>query len=99
MIEGFLLPEAPLFVSTNSTRISPRQVQRDFKKWLKESGVQSNLSPHALRHTVDSGFLRRFKNAKLVQRFLGHSDVATTLKYYVDVFPEDLEEAEMLTQK
>jgi integrase/recombinase XerD len=82
-----------LFVSTNSTRISPRQVQRDFKRWLRESGVESNLSAHALRHTVGARLLKRFKNAKLVQRYLGHSDVATTLRYYVDVFPEDLEEA------
>ncbi len=40
-----LLPEAPLFVSRNSARISPRQVQRDFKKWVKESGIESDLSP------------------------------------------------------
>ena len=95
-----LLPEAPLFVSRNSARISPRQVQRDFKKWVKESGIESNLSPHALRHTVGTRLLKEFKNAKLVQRYLGHSDVATTLRYYVDVFPEDLEEAaEMLAEK
>ncbi len=95
-----LLPGAPLFVSRNSARISPRQVQRDFKKWIKESGIESNLSPHALRHTVGTRLLKEFKNAKLVQRYLGHSDVATTLRYYVDVFPEDLEEAaEMLAQK
>ncbi len=95
-----LLPEAPLFVSRNSARISPRQVQRDFKKWVKESGIESNLSPHSLRHTVGTRLLKEFKNAKLVQRYLGHSDVATTLRYYVDVFPEDLEEAaEMLAQK
>jgi len=92
-----LLPGAPLFVSRNSARLSPRQVQRDFKKWVKESGIESNLSPHALRHTVGTRLLKEFKNAKLVQRYLGHSDVATTLRYYVDVFPEDLEEAaEML---
>ena len=109
-----LLPGAPLFVSRNSARISPRQVQRDFKKWVKESGIESNLSPHALRHTVGTRLLKEFnrpegrglasnsqsQNAKLVQRYLGHSDVATTLRYYVDVFPEDLEEAaEMLAQK
>jgi len=88
-----LLPGAPLFVSRNSTRISPRQVQRDFKKWVKESGIESNLSPHALRHTVGTRLLKTFKNPKLVQRYLGHSDVATTLRYYVDIFPEDLEEA------
>jgi len=95
-----LLSEAPLFVSRNSTRISPRQVQRDFKKWVKESGIESNLSPHSLRHTVGTRLLKEFKNAKLVQRYLGHSDVATTLRYYVDVFPEDLEEAaEMLAKR
>jgi integrase/recombinase XerC len=94
-----LAPEAPLFVSRNTARISPRQVQRDFKKWVKESGIESNLSPHALRHTVGTRLLKEFKNAKLVQRYLGHSDVATTLRYYVDVFPEDLEEAaEMLAK-
>ena len=95
-----LLPEAPIFVSRNSARISPRQVQRDFKKWVKESGIESDLSPHSLRHTVGTRLMKEFKNAKLVQRYLGHSDVATTLRYYVDVFPEDLEEAaEMLAEK
>jgi integrase len=95
-----LLPGAPLFISRNSARISPRQVQRDFKKWVKESGIESDLSPHALRHTVGTRLLKEFKNAKLVQRYLGHSDVATTLRYYVDIFPEDLEEAaEMLAQR
>ena len=95
-----LAPEAPLFVSRNSARISPRQVQRDFKMWVKESGIETDLTPHALRHTVGTRLLKEFKNAKLVQRYLGHSDVATTLRYYVDVFPEDLEEAaEMLAKR
>jgi len=95
-----LAPEAPLFVSRNTTRISPRQVQRDFKKWIRESGIETDLTPHALRHTVGTRLLKEFKNAKLVQRYLGHSDVTTTLRYYVDVFPEDLEEAaEMLAEK
>jgi len=35
-----------------------------------------------------------------VQRYLGHSDVATTFRYYMNVFPEDLEEgAEMSAEK
>ncbi len=63
------------------------------------SGIESDLSPHASRHTVGTRLLKRFKNAKLVRRYLGHLNVATTLRCYVDVFPEDLEEtAEMLTQ-
>ena len=88
-----LAPEAPLFVSRNNGRISARQIQRDFKKWLRESGIETTLTPHSLRHTVGTRLLKNSKNAKLVQRYLGHSDVTTTLRYYVDVFPEDLEEA------
>ena len=35
-----------------------------------------------------------------IGKAIGHSDVATTLRYYVDVFPEDLEEAaEMLAER
>lgn len=86
-------PEAPLFVSREGKRLSSRQVQREFKKWMKEAGVDGRLTPHALRHTAATKLLRRTGNAKLVQRYLGHSDVATTLRFYVDVFPEDLERA------
>jgi len=88
-----LEPAAALFVSRQRTRLSSRQVQRDFKKWLKEAGIEGNLTPHALRHTAATKLMKRTGNAKLVQRYLGHSDVATTLRFYVDVFPEDLERA------
>ena len=88
-----ILPDAPLFVSQKGSRLSPRQVQREFKVWLKSSEIESPLTPHALRHTVGTRLLKTFRNPKLVQRYLGHSDVTTTLKYYIDVFPEDLEAA------
>jgi len=84
---------APLFVSRESARLSCRQAQRDFKKWIKESGIEGVFTPHALRHTAATKLMKRTGNAKLVQRYLGHSDVATTLRFYVDVFPEDLKRA------
>ena len=47
--------------------------------------ICSNKAPHS---TV----------AKVID--LGHSDVVETLRYYMDVFPEDLEEAaEMLAER
>ena len=95
-----LAPAAPLFVSRESARLSCRQAQRDFKKWLKEAGIEGEFTPHALRHTAATKLLKRTGNAKLVQRYLGHSDVATTLRFYVDVFPEDLKRAaELLSEK
>ncbi|MEK7211571.1 MAG: tyrosine-type recombinase/integrase [Patescibacteria group bacterium] len=88
-----LAPDAPLFASRERGRLSSRQAQRDFKKWLNEAGLESSFTPHALRHTAATKLLKRTGNAKLVQRYLGHSDVATTLRFYVDVFPEDLKRA------
>lgn len=88
-----LAPAAPLFVSRESARLSCRQAQREFKKWIKESGIEGVFTPHALRHTAATKLMKRTGNAKLVQRYLGHSDVATTLRFYVDVFPEDLKRA------
>jgi len=88
-----LAPDAPLIVSRHGRRLSGRQVQRDLKRWLKEAGVEGNFTPHALRHTAGTRLLKKTRNHKLVQKYLGHSDVATTLRFYVDVFPEDLENA------
>ncbi|MBI4657128.1 MAG: tyrosine-type recombinase/integrase, partial [Elusimicrobia bacterium] len=68
-----IVPDAPLFVSRESGRLSARQAQRDFKKWLKEASIKGNFTPHALRHTAATNLLRRTGNAKLVQRYLGHS--------------------------
>jgi site-specific recombinase XerD len=94
-----LTPEAPLFVSREGGRLSARQAQRDFKKWVNQAGIESRLTPHALRHTAATKLMRRTGNAKLVQKYLGHSDVATTLRFYVDVFPEDLKNAaELLSE-
>lgn len=88
-----LAPDAPLFASREHSRLSSRQAQRDFKKWLGVAGIEGSFTPHTLRHTAATNLLRRTGNAKLVQRYLGHSDVATTLRFYVDVFPEDLKRA------
>lgn len=91
--------DAPLFLSREGGRLSARQAQRDFKKWVTLAGIESQLTPHALRHTAATKLMRRTGNAKLVQKYLGHSDVATTLRFYVDVFPEDLKDAaELLSE-
>jgi site-specific recombinase XerC len=83
-----LAPEAPLFVSRNSARISSRQVQRDFKMWVRESGIETDLTPHALRHTVGTRLLKKYKNAKLVQRYLGSaekSDYNLIYRWYLNI--------------
>ncbi len=76
-----LEPEAPLFLSRNDRRISPRQVQRDLMRWIQEAGIEGHYSPHALRHTVGTELMRKTGNIRLVQDFLGHADISTTQVY------------------
>jgi integrase len=48
---------------------------------------------HDLRHTAGMRTLRTTGNLKTTQRLLGHSDVATTSKFYVDASMEDVRSA------
>lgn len=90
-----LTPNSPLFMSRNHRRISPRQIQRDLMKWIREAGIEGNFSPHALRHTVGTQLMRTTKNIRLVQEYLGHSDISTT-QIYTHVTNEELSEASEL---
>lgn len=76
-----LEPDSPLFLSRNHRRISKRAVQRDLKKWIRLSGIEGDYSPHTLRHTVGTELLNKTKNIRLVQDFLGHADISTTMIY------------------
>ncbi len=73
--------DSPLFLSRNHRRICKRAVQQDLKRWIHLSGIEGNYSPHALRHTVGTELLNKTKNIRLVQEFLGHADISTTMIY------------------
>ncbi len=87
-----LEPDAPLFISRNHRRLSPRQVQRDLAKWLAVAGIEGHYSPHALRHTVGTELMRKTGNIRLVQEYLGHADISTT-QVYTHVTKEELGQA------
>jgi len=86
------LPDSPLFVSRVGRRISARAVQRDFAKWVKAAGIEGHFTPHALRHTVGTELLNRSGNLRVVQVFLGHSDISTT-QIYTHVSREQIQQA------
>ena len=49
--------------------------------------------PDSLRHSFATDFLRETHNIRLVQKALGHANLATTLIYTHIVVDEELEEA------
>jgi integrase len=57
------------------------------RHWIK-AGVDARI--HDLRHTTGMRTLRATGNLKLVQKLLGHTDIAITAKFYTDATLEDL---------
>lgn len=60
------------------------------RSW-KRAGVDARI--HDIRHTAGSRTLRAAGNLKAVQLMLGHSDIATTAKFYANVLLEDVRDA------
>ncbi len=89
--------DAPLFISRKRRRLGCRAIQHDLDKWVKLAGLEGKYSPHALRHTVGFELMRKTKNIRQVQEFLGHSFITTT-QIYTHVTKEELQEcAELLS--
>ncbi|TAJ44171.1 site-specific tyrosine recombinase/integron integrase [Methanofollis fontis] len=66
----------PLFVGQQGHHISPRTIQRIFRKY-----APPGITPHKIRHSYASELYRRSKNLRVVQENLGHSSIKTTEVY------------------
>ena len=68
---------------TKGKRIDVRTVQKMIKKYALAAGVSdaSKMTPHKLRHTSAMMLLDATGNLALVQKFLGHSNIASTVIY------------------
>jgi integrase len=63
---------------------------RKRKDW-SAAGVDARI--HDLRHTTGMRTLRKTGNLRVVQKILGHTDIAITAKFYTDATLEDMREA------
>lgn len=81
-----------LFISQRGTRLSPRQVGYRFAHWLREAGIEKTITPHGLRHTFATRLYSRTGDLLVVQRALGHRNIATT-EIYTHLVDGELEEA------
>jgi len=73
--------DAPLFVSSRGTRISPRSVQERLKRLGATTQIPGKLHPHMLRHSFASHLLESSGDLRAVQELLGHADISTTQIY------------------
>jgi integrase/recombinase XerD len=72
--------DGPLFVGRQGsyTRVRVFQI---VKAAVATAGIDKRISPHSLRHTAAITWLRSGVPVTVVQKWLGHSSLATTQKY------------------
>ncbi|MFC1733870.1 tyrosine-type recombinase/integrase [candidate division KSB1 bacterium] len=62
-------------------------VTHKFKQYLKRSGVKKNLHFHNLRDTFASHLIMSGVDILTVSKYLGHSDIKVTEKFYGHLSP------------
>ncbi|WP_262431161.1 site-specific tyrosine recombinase/integron integrase [Qingrenia yutianensis] len=83
-----------LFISSKSTRITGRSVERIAKKYFDLAGIDSDVyTPHKLRHTAATIMYRDGNvDVRTLQKILGHESLSTT-QIYTHVSDEFMENA------
>ncbi|SES02447.1 tyrosine-type recombinase/integrase [Salipaludibacillus aurantiacus] len=62
-------------------RMSIHQMRLRMKEVAKRAGVDENVYPHKLRHTYATHLVNRGAPIEVIQQFLGHSKLDTTMVY------------------
>jgi integrase len=86
--------ESPyVFCTSKGTPFSPRNIDRHFKRKLKEAELPTSIRLHDLRHTFVSFMLSQNVPPKDVQVIAGHADFSTTMDIYGHLMPGARKEA------
>lgn len=70
-----------IFLNRLGTRLTTRSVDRNFDRYLMESGLAGKVTPHTIRHTIATHWLENGMDLKTIQLLLGHQSLTTTTIY------------------
>ncbi len=70
-----------LFISSYGTKITRQAFFKLIKSECEKKKINTEISPHTLRHTFASVLLKNGANIRVIQELLGHEDLKTTQIY------------------
>ena len=70
-----------IFCTLRGGQLNGRYIREMVKRYSVKAGIAKNIYPHSLRHTFAANLYRQTSDILLVQKTLGHTDIATTTIY------------------